>query len=292
MSTGFSVVAISALILAACSGAGDDASVSDPDLADPPIVEGPSDEPLATDQPPVDEPIEDEPLDEGSNAADDSEGDEATEDPSVDDAADAADDVTFVGDSDSNWCVAARDVEAASDQFELAGFGDPEAVEAGLGEMLGAFEFALQFAPPELAFDLEVSFASMQQVDTALAAAEYDFLNADLSILDDVDGSIQEANDRIEQYNQQVCGIPIDDEGDDTTLDEDVDGPDFDLTSGTIRQQIIDELVLQGFTADEAECIIDEIDFADPASLDDRDAIIDVFAACEISLERLAELAG
>ena len=210
--------------------------------------------------------------------------------PATVDEATTDDDVTFVGDSDSDWCVAARQVEAASDDFEMIGFGDPEALEVGFGEMLGAFELALQFAPPELEADLEISFAAFQGADAALKAAEYDFLNADLSALDDVDGAVAAANDRIESYNEQVCGIVIDDDPapDDTTLaDEAGDGVAFDPAAGTLREQVIAEFVSQGFSVEESECLLDGIDFTDPALFNDVDALVAVFVECGVSLERL-----
>jgi hypothetical protein len=201
---------------------------------------------------------------------------------------DGAQAVVFEGDADSDWCVAARDVEAASDRFEVIGFGDPEQVEATMGELLEQFEFAKQYAPPELAADIEISFEAFQDVAAALQAADYDFINADLSGLDDLDGSIQAANERIEQYNVQVCGF------DPAGLD-DVDAGDsggFDPAAGTIREQVIAELVNQGFTADEAECLFDKIDFDDPELFADTEALIALFSECAIGIERLAELGG
>jgi hypothetical protein len=196
--------------------------------------------------------------------------------------------VVFEGDADSDWCVAARDVEAASDRFEVMGFGDPEQVEQTMGEMLELFELARPVAPSELAADIEISFEAFQDVAVALQAADYDFINADLSGLDDLDGSIQAANDRIEQYNVQVCGF-------DPALLDDVDAGDsggFDPAAGTIREQVIAELVRQGFTDDEAECLFDKIDFDDPELFADTEALIALFSECGIGIERLAELGG
>ena len=48
----------------------------------------------------------------------------------------------------------------------------------------------------------------------------------------------------------------------------------------------------QGFTAEEAGCIFDGFDFTDPTFADDMEAIVAVFAACDIDLARLAELGG
>ena len=219
---------------------------------------------------------------------DDQTGDDQTGDDQTGDD-DGAQAVVFEGDADSDWCVAARDVEAASDRFEVIGFGDPEQVEQTMGEMLELFELAKPFAPPELAADIEISFEAFQDVAAALRAADYDFINADLSGLDDLDGSIQAANERIEQYNVQVCGFDPAGLDDVETGD---DGPGFDPAAGTIREQVIAELVSQGFTAAEAECLFDKIDFDDPELFADTEALIALFSECGIGIERLAQLGG
>jgi hypothetical protein len=266
------------------SGSGDSASseqASTPDSADDEVVsttapatvdDGTGDDQTGDDQTGDDQTGDDQ-------TGDDQTGDDQTGD---DDGTQA---VVFEGDADSDWCVAARDVEAASDRFEVVGFGDPEQVESTMGELLEQFEFAKQYAPPELAADLEVSFSAFQDVAAALRAADYDFINADLSGLQDLDGSIQAANERIEQYNVQVCGF------DPAGLDAG-DGGGFDPAAGTIREQVIAELVSQGFTTDEAECLFDKIDFDDPDLLADTEALIALFSECGIGIERLAELGG
>ena len=171
----------------------------------------------------------------------------------------------------------------------MVGFDDPEQLEATLTEMLELSDFAKQFAPPELAADIEISFEAFQDVADALEVVGYDFINADLSGLEDVDGSIEAANDRIEQYNVQVCGF------DPAGLDDVDSGDDdaaFDPAAGTIREQVIAGLVDEGFTADEAECLFDTIDFDDPGLLADTEALIGLFSECGIGIERLAELGG
>jgi hypothetical protein len=117
-----------------------------------------------------------------------------------------------------------------------------------------------------------------------LIAADYDILNADLSVLDE-DGAGQVATENISTYNEQVCGIADDDDSSD-------DGSGFETGAGTIREQAVAELVNSGFTQAEAECVFDSFDFTDPDLGSDPSAMIEVFDECGIDLARLAELGG
>ncbi len=190
----------------------------------------------------------------------------------------------YTGDAGSEWCVAARDVEEASIAFDDVDFTDPAAVRAAFEDMLPRMESAVELAPPELRDDVEQSLESLELLQQALIDVEYDFLNADLSVLDELDAVTQTANDNIDAYNEQVCGMTASAAGSD-------DGS-FDPSAGTIREQTIAELVRQGFTAEEAGCIFDGFDFTDPDFADDMEAIVAVFTACDIDLARLAELGG
>ena len=191
---------------------------------------------------------------------------------------------TYTGDAGSEWCVAARDVEQASIAFDEVDFADPAAVRAAFEDMIPRMESALKFAPPELRTDVEQSLDSLKLLQEALIDVDYDFLNADLSVLDELDASTQAANDNIDAYNEQVCGMTV--SGDSS------DDGSFDPSAGTIREQTIAELVNQGFTEEEAGCIFDGFDFTDPGFADDMEAIVAVFTACDIDLARLAELGG
>ncbi len=191
---------------------------------------------------------------------------------------------TFTGDAGSDWCVAARDLEDASAAFDDVGFADPGAVEAAFEDMIPRLESAAKLAPPELRVDVERSLESLELLQEALIDVDYDFLNADLSVIDELDAATQAANERIDAYNEQVCGM--------TASDDSADDGSFDPGAGTIREQTIAELVNQGFTPDEAGCIFDGFDFTDPDFADDMAAIVGVFADCGIDLARLAELSG
>lgn len=225
---------------------------------------------------------------------DDDDDDVAVDQPADDPPDEAApeDEDQFSGAADSAWCVAARDVEMASDVLdgENFDFTDPAAVETAFADMLAAFEPAIASAPPEIAADVDTTYEGFLQLRDALAAVEYDFLRADLAVLDELDSEMDAASARIEAYNEDVCGIPADDTVDEP--DEPDDSGEFDPTAGSIRDQTVAELVAQGFTQDEAECIFDGIDFTDPDLGADMNVIIEVFDSCGIDLARLAELGG
>ncbi len=214
----------------------------------------------------------------------------------VDDDVAATDDTLSdepTGDPDSDWCIAARDVEAASDALDAADFDftDPESVRSAFSDMLIAFELAIGSAPPEIAADVATSYDGFVMLEAELAKVDYDFLRADLSLIDELDTDIEAASGRIGAYNEAVCGIP-DDDADDTTAGADHSDPnDFDPTAGSIRDQTIAEFTANGFSQQEAECMFDNIDFTDPTLGTDMSVIVSVFELCDIDLARLAELA-
>jgi hypothetical protein len=196
----------------------------------------------------------------------------------------------FTGDANSPWCSAAKDVQAASDLLDGVDFTDPDAVKAAFDEMGARMQAALPEAPDAIRADVEISAEAFQQLRDALAAVDYDFINADLSVLDERSAELGPANDNIDAYNEQVCGI-VSNPG--ATDGGSSDTPNsFDPSAGTVRDQAVAALVQQGFTQTEAECLFDNIDFTDPEIASDPSKIVPVFDTCGIDLARLAELGG
>jgi hypothetical protein len=216
--------------------------------------------------------------------------DEIVEDPSVDDDQATGIVVTYVGDSNSDWCVASRQLDIESDRLDSLDFTDPVAMEAAFTDLIGMYEGAVPLAPPELKDYVSISISELLTLQAVLVAVDYNFVNADLSALDDLGGIVQNANDNIELYNEQVCGTPAGVDSGETVLGADNGG--FDPGAGTIRDQAVAEFVNSGFTEQEASCIFDNLDFTDPAVGDDTNAIVAVFDLCAIDLARLAELGG
>ena len=239
---------------------------------------------------PADSDDSDENADEAQAPDDEVAADEPAEE--INDEAATDEGATFSGDPNSQWCVTNRELDELDDDFENLFLAEPEVVESKLTEMIGLYEAASSLAPPELAGDVAVSLASIKQLEAALIAADYDILNADLSVLEE-DGAGQVASQNIEAYNEQVCGIPADgDDQTDSATDDGASDGGFDPAAGTIREQTVNELVRTGFTQAEAECIIDKIDFTDPDLGSDPSTMLIVFDECGIDLARLAELGG
>ncbi|HEY5664895.1 MAG TPA: hypothetical protein VIS05_12765 [Ilumatobacter sp.] len=253
-----STVIATLALLAACGGGADVSEVE------------PADQAASAPAPPT------------ADLPDDASGDapDGTSDSAGEDAAPGS-----VGDPDSAWCDLARGVDDASDRFDDIDITDPAAVEAAFDEMYERMLAALPAAPPELRDALEVSIEGFARLRAALVEVDWDFLVADLAVLDELGDELDAAGDRIDRYNQDVCGMPVDDE-------PDTDDGAFDPGAGTIGDQIVDLFVSVGFTQAEAECLFDNIDFTDPEATNDLDQIIPVFELCGIDLARLAELGG
>lgn len=64
-------------------------------------------------------------------------------------------------------------------------------------------------------------------------------------------------------------------------------------TGVSLRRQFVDHLVGCGFTATEAGCLFDELDFTDPTVAGgDTAAMQPAFEACGIDVERVLEIGG
>ena len=186
---------------------------------------------------------------------------------------------------DSEWCVAAREMTVVADAMDDVDFTDPAAVEAAVTDFVAKYEEIAPIAPPEIAEAVDTNFQAALVLQSALAEVDYDFLIADLSAIGEIEAETDAARDVISAYNETACGIPADD--DET---EDTDESQFDPFEGSVRDQVIAELVRAGFTEDEAGCFFDHIDFTDPDAGDDTAAIMEMLDTCGIDLARLMEL--
>lgn len=179
---------------------------------------------------------------------------------------------------DSEWCVSARRVAAASSVMDAVDPTDATAVEEAVTEMLAEAEAAAPLAPPEIAADVESALASFRDIDAALAAVDYDLLRADLAGVAEDSGP----SERVDAYNVEVCGL----EPDEPSLTG--NGSAVDPADGPIRDQLIETLVERGFTVEEAGCVIDNVDVSDPQRMADQAVLLALVETCGIDLERLA----
>lgn len=212
------------------------------------------------------------------------------------DASDAGSAGSLAADPDSEWCGVARSVEDVSDQLDEVTSTAPADFEAAFAEMSAALDEAADAAPPELEDAIATQIDGFSKLRDALEAVDFDVLDVDLSVIDQLNAQMTASQAEIERYNEEVCGIPADavDTADvsGTGTAGSADTSAFDPSAGTVREQIVQALVAQGFTEDEAGCVIDAIDINDPAALQDVNGLFDVFEGCGIDDTRLAELGG
>ncbi len=194
-----------------------------------------------------------------------------------------------------DFCAAAAEVDGALDSFDLVSLA-PEELETTMNDTLAKMQNAAALAPDDIRPAIETSEEGFSLMNAALAEANYNLVDFDLSTLDqlDSDPKYDEAADQIDTYVFEVCGI-----GTDPALDVDVDtdvGTDGDGTTdgsglqGTARDQIITQLMAVGFTEAEATCLAETPDLLDVMATGDATTILAAFDACDIPPERLVQL--
>lgn len=188
------------------------------------------------------------------------------------------------------WCAPARQLEETDDFLDSKIIVDPEALEAGITSWLADLSASQPFAPEAIRDDVQTTIDVITSLDEAFAAVDYQVLDVDLSTIQGLDSDLAEAATAIEAYNLAVCGIVADDDNGVGSTDEPGDG--FDPTAGSVREQAVASFVEQGFTPEEAACLVDQIDLASAGGTTVSIAPADVFTACGITAERLLELGG
>ncbi len=216
-----------------------------------------------------------------------------TEAPASSSAADAPDPASLQAVIDADdWCEAAAIVESDMSAVDEIDFTDPVALEQAFTQVVAVVSAAQRLAPPEIAADVAQSVQAFTTIIAALEAAEWSFLDLDLSVIDRFDAPMQLATYNIEKYNFDVCGIGTD-PGDPPTADELSPelGDGFEL-EGSIRDQAVLGFIESGFTEAEANCLLDRLDITDPQAMADTTALLSIFTECGLSFDRLAELGG
>jgi hypothetical protein len=209
-------------------------------------------------------------------------------------SSDDSDDDDGGTDADSAWCGLATEIEETNSDLESMDFTDPESVEATYQRFVDQLQDVRDQAPDAIREDVEQLADFSQQFFDALADVDFNFVDVDLAAIEEMSDEMEAASNRIQQYNEDVCGIEsdVDDTTDDTTGTSD-DDSGFDTSEGTLREQLVEQLTATGFTDEEANCLVDVLDFNDPAvQSGDQSAIIDAFSECDIDLTRLTELGG
>jgi hypothetical protein len=172
----------------------------------------------------------------------------------------------------------------------------PEQLGANLEETRKRMQVAIDYAPDDIRSAVETSAEAYGVLSDAIKNADYVMLDVDLSAMNEVDADprYEQADDELTAYLFDKCGI-----GTDPALDVAADnadnadgGTDTPLPEGSIRDQLVAELVSAGFTQAEAECLSERTDLLETMTSNDLQAITAAFAECGISLERIAQLGG
>lgn len=171
----------------------------------------------------------------------------------------AADDPVVVA-----YCVAAAEADALADQVDPF---DPEAVEAWANENIAALDAILPDAPAAIAEDLRTIRRSMDEFLVVLEAHDYDLIAAadDLEAISDLPAPTM-AEDRIDEWEAANCAdVDVPEPSTDTTFEDAFATPEaFEalLSSDAGRRLMIEGMIEDGsMNADQAECLLDNLDF-------------------------------
>ena len=181
-------------------------------------------------------------------------------------------------DPDSEWCQVARDIKERNDAITEQQTLDAEQLEQAYGDFVDALDEVRDSAPEEIREDVRVAADASQEFFDALADVDFNILDLDPQGMEEITSDLEAAGERIDEYNERVCGIPNDE--DDTATDDTT----FDA-EGTIREQIVEQLVSTGLSEEEAQCVVDNLDFSDPDIAEgDVGAMLDIFEECGVDL--------
>ena len=220
-------------------------------------------------------------------------------------AADAGDTATTQPD-DGASVEADCSTKAESDAlFNEADPFDPVSLEAAFLANVGLMDAALQNIPAEIEDDLRVVRQSMDDYIDVLEANDWDFFAAS-SAIEEIEGpELEAAEARLETWEVANCGFPEDGDDFEDALDEDpFSAPEaFEamLSSDVGRAMIIEGMTEDGeLTADQAECMLDNLDFVALAGISSGDepdpeifsALFNVAVTCDLGEEFLADCAS
>lgn len=245
------ILAIVALLAAACGGSDDETDVA----AD------------GSDSPSSDQ------SDDGSADAGESSGDETAEsgdgttdsgdDGDSDDDRSDDDDPDFSGSGSDDFCDTAREFEENDPFADLSLFDGAEFFDAADEVWSGI----LPSVPDEIRSDVETIIQNFDDMREIGEEYDYDFFNeAATEAMDALDTSgMEEATARFDAYLEDVCGITsIDTDGSDApTIDP------SDLTEEQIGTSAAFVSQILGIDLETAECLVEELgDITDPSSVD------------------------
>lgn len=207
------------------------------------------------------------------------------------------------GDAEA-YCRLARNFDEAGDEISevLDTFTfDPDQIRVAFGQALQALGELAAVAPEEIRGDIMVFGEGFEQLLTELEAVGFNFFALDLEALEELSEGLDESAERIEEFNERVCGIPRvefdDDFGDlEDALGElgDLFGDLGDVDMGEFgsffTEMLVQEFLSEGYSQSEAEClavaVLDLESFFGALAEGDSSAfedIVDPFTRCGVA---------
>jgi hypothetical protein len=193
--------------------------------------------------------------------------------------------------SGSDWCDMATQVEAQDNLFNEADFTDPDAVENAFTGARDLMEDAEDKAPDEIKEDVETVSNAFGTLVDELEQVDWNFMELDSAVLDDMGTEVQDASDRIAAYSEEECGIPADGgDSTDPTVSDEGDTDDSEATlpeSGSINDMLVQQFTEMGMTEEQAQCLLDNIDINEFSQSQDTSMLMDAFSECDIDPTQL-----
>lgn len=192
--------------------------------------------------------------------------------------------------SAATWCDLASDVNQASDAIDTSS-NPAEAFR----EMAKVVDGASKVAPDEIRDEVALMEQFTKDLVAALDANDDNIILAMDAVTADYDmDALDAASTKVEQYGEEVCGIPADsgspDTGSSDTGSSDTGSSDTGSDSGLPEGGIIAGLARElGITEDQARCLVNEIDVnalmsgAEP----DVPSMMGAFVTCDIDPTQL-----
>jgi len=217
-------------------------------------------------------------------------------------AADAGDAATAQPPDDASveaYCSKKAESDALFDEADPF---DPASVETAFRETVRILDAALQIIPAEIEDDLRVVRQSMDDYIAVLEANDWDFLAAS-SAIEEIEGpELEAAEAQLETWEETNCDFPNDGDDYEDTLDEDPfstpEAFEAMLSSDAGRAMIIEGMTEDGeLTADQAECMLDNLDIVALAGISSTDepdqeifsALFQVAVTCDLGDEFFAD---
>ena len=160
--------------------------------------------------------------------------------------------------------------------FDEADPFDPASVEAAFRETVGVIDAALRIIPAEIEDDLRVVRQGMDDYIAVLEVNDWDFFAAS-SAIEEIEGpELEAAEARLETWEEANCDFPEDgDDFEDALFEDPLSTPEaFEamLSSDAGRVMFIEGITEDGeLTADQAECMLDNLDIVTLAGISSGD---------------------